>query len=133
MLAERDRLLTVLVAWLEAHGVQPEGPFFLRLHTVDMAGDMDIEVGAFATATGDGTVTEGVAPAGTYVVLRYINHSIRAHRLLFEWAEDRGIRFDSAETDAGASWAARFEILVTDPRTEPRKTRWETELAFLTR
>ncbi|WP_285116466.1 GyrI-like domain-containing protein [Leifsonia sp. fls2-241-R2A-40a] len=133
MLAERDRLLAALIAWLQANGVEPEGPFFMRLHTVDMAGDMDIEVGAFANATGDSTVTEGVMPAGTYVVLRYINHSLRAHGLLFEWADNRDIRFDSAETDAGASWAARFEIWVTDPRTEPRKTRWETELAFLTR
>jgi len=132
MLAERDRRLAELIAWLDTNGVEPDGPFFLRLHTVDMAGEMDIEVGAFATAAGDDRVAQGTAPAGEYVVLRYINHSLRAHRLLFGWADTHGVRFDVEDADAGADWAGRFEIYVTDPRTEPRKTRWETELAFLT-
>ena len=52
---------------------------------------------------------------------------MRAHKLLFEWAEARQIQFDVEETDAGVDWAGRLEIYVTDPRTEPRKTRWETE------
>ena len=132
MLAERDRMLAQLIERMTAAGVQPEGPFFLRLHTVDMAGEMDIEVGAFATGTGDGQFRESEAPAGTYVVLRYINHSLRAHRLLFEWAESEGVRFDVEESSDGAHWAGRFETYITDPRTEPRKTRWQTELAFLT-
>lgn len=132
MLAERDRLLSTLIDWMQANGVEPAGGFFLRLHTVDMTGDMDIEVGAFVTATGDDEVTASVVPGGAYVVLRYINHSIRAHRLLFEWADAQNIRFDVTETSAGAEWVSRLEAYVTDPRTEPRKTRWETELAFLT-
>jgi effector-binding domain-containing protein len=133
MLAERDRLLAELIDWMQANGVEPDGPFYMRLHTVDMAGDMDIEVGAFVAATGDDTVSEGIVRGGTYVVLRYINHSLRAHKLLFEWADAHDIQFDVNETDAGTDWAARLEIFITDPRTEPRKTRWVTELAFLTR
>lgn len=133
MLAERDRLLAEFIDWMRVNEVQPTGSFFLRLHTIDMAGEMDIEVGAFATAAGDERVVSRVAPGGDYVVLRYINHSMRAHRLLFEWADAQRIRFDTEESDAGARWTARFETYVTDPRTEPRKTRWETELAFLTR
>ncbi|MFF1572120.1 GyrI-like domain-containing protein [Leifsonia sp. NPDC058292] len=132
MLAERDRLLAVLIAWMQTNEVEPDGAFYLRLHTVDMAGDMDIEVGAFVTGVGDDEVTEGVVPGGRYVVLRYINHSLRAHKLLFEWAEARQIQFDTEETDAGVDWAGRLEIYVTDPRTQPRKSRWETELALLT-
>ena len=104
MLAERDRRLTVLIDWMQAKGAEPDGAFYLRLHTVDMAGDMDIEVGAFVTAAGDDEVTEGVVPGGAYVVLRYINHSMRAHKLLFEWAEARQIQFDVEETDAGVDW-----------------------------
>ena len=46
---------------------------------------------------------------------------------LIDWMTDHGVQ------PVGARWAWRFEIYVTDPRTEPRKTRWETELAFLTR
>jgi hypothetical protein len=133
MLAERDRMLAELIEWVDALGVEPDGSFYMRLHTIDMAGDMDVEVGVFATGVGDDRVTADAAPGGTYAVLRYINHSLRAHRLLFEWAEAQPIAFDMEEADAGARWAGRFEIYVTDPRTEPRKTRWQTELAFLTR
>jgi effector-binding domain-containing protein len=133
MLPERDRLLSELIDWMQVNDVEPDGSFYLRLHTVDMAGEMDIEVGAFAAAPGDAKVVEGSMPGGEYVVLRYVNHSMRAHRLLFDWAESQQRRFDVEETDAGTSWAGRFEIYVTDPRAELRKTRWETELAFLTR
>ncbi|GAA5098155.1 hypothetical protein GCM10025760_33080 [Microbacterium yannicii] len=133
MLAERDRLIAEVIEWMHVHAVRPDGSFYLRLHTVDMAGDMDIEVGAFATSPGDDKVRTGTMPGGDYVVLRYVNHSMRAHRLLFDWAEERQILFDVGEAGAGTGWAGRFEIYITDPRAEPRKTRWETELAFLTR
>ncbi|WP_203581913.1 GyrI-like domain-containing protein [Microbacterium hibisci] len=133
MLAERDRLLAELIAWLDEHGVEPDGPFFLRLHTVDMAGEMDLEVGAFVAAPGDGVVAPGVIPGGEYAVLVYRNHSLRANRLLQEWVRERGRDFDVEASPAGDRWAARVEAYLTDPRTEPRKTRWATELAFLLR
>ena len=133
MLAERDRMLAELIDWLDVEGVEPDGSFFMRLHTVDMNGDMDLEVGVFSSGRGNLAVQTGIAPRGNYVVLRYINHSLRAHRLLFDWAASQSVRFDLQEADDGARWAGRFEIYVTEPRTEPRKTRWETELAFLTR
>lgn len=133
MLAERDRLLAVLIDWMQDNGVEPDGSFYLRLHTVDMNGEMDLEVGAFTAGAGDELVVAGEMPGGHYVVLRYCNHSIRAHRLLFEWAEAQQIGFDTDDSDAGVSWAGRFEIYITDPRSEPRKTRWQTELAFLSK
>lgn len=133
MLAERDRLLAELIRWISENAVEPDGPFFLRLHTVDMAGEMNIEVGVFASARGDQRVESGTMPGGDFVVLRYINHSLRAHRLLFEWADEQEIEFDVDDSREGAEWAARYEIWITDPRAEPRKTRWETELTFLTR
>lgn len=133
MLAERDRLLAELIKWMDDEGVEPDGQFFMRLHTIDMTGEMDIEVGVFTSATGEGAVQSGSAPGGDYVVLRYINHSLRAHRLLFEWAANQLVSFDFDEAVDGAHWASRYEIYVTDPRTERRKTRWEIELAFLTR
>lgn len=66
MLADRDRLLAELIAWLTAHGIERAGPFFLRLHLVDMAGLMDIEEGVEGTATTDQRVKPGVIPAGDY-------------------------------------------------------------------
>ncbi len=135
MLAERDLLLTQLFDLLHRDGIEPAGPFFLRLHTVDMAGQMDIEVGAFADVEedADNTLSVDVAPAGEYAVLMYRNHSVRANRHLHEWVTANGLVLDVEPSTGGDGWAGRFEIYLTDPRTEPRKTRWTTQLAFLTR
>ena len=47
MLAVRDGLMREIRSWSDDHRVDL-GPLFMRLHVVDMAGDMDIEVGAVA-------------------------------------------------------------------------------------
>lgn len=134
MLAVRDALIAELAAWLDTHGVEPGGPFFLRLHRVDMAGDMEIEVGVLDTSSadaGDDRVRADEAPAGDYAALAYRGSSMTANKTLLAWAPEHGRRFD-ADPDSGA-WAGRFEILRTDPRVEKRKTAWTIELAFLLR
>jgi hypothetical protein len=123
MLAERDRLLAEFIRWLDEQGFEPEGPFFLRLHTVDMAGEMYLEVGAPASAPGGARVSVGAIPAGEYAVPAYRNHSLQANRLLQTWAAEEGLVFDVAGSPAGDRWAARFDNYLTDPRLEPRKTR----------
>lgn len=133
MLSHRDRLLAELVSWLQATGVEPTGPFFLRLHVVDMAGFMDIEVCVHADAAGDARVTAGELPAGRYAVLSYRSTSLAANRMLHEWVEEQGLTYDARETAAGDAFAGRCESYLTDPRTEPRKTRWVVELAILLR
>ncbi len=45
MFAVRDELLKELRLWVNQHGISEEGPYFLRYHVIDMAGQMDIEVG----------------------------------------------------------------------------------------
>ncbi|MFS0894764.1 hypothetical protein [Microbacterium sp. 179-I 3D3 NHS] len=130
MLATRDALLAELFAWLSAEGVETDGPFFLRLLTIDMAGDMEIEVGAIGVVhAGDDRVRPGEMPPGEYAVLAYRGSSLQANRMLLAWPETIGRRFD-AEPDTGV-WGGRFEILRTDPRHERRKTAWTIELAFL--
>ena len=130
MLATRDRLLGELFSWLEDRGVETEGPFYLRLHVVDMAADMDIEVGvAGVVAEGDGRVTAGTMPAGEYAILAYRGSSLQANRMLLGWVDDSERSFDA--DPASGAWAGRYEILRTDPRVERRKTAWTTELAFL--
>ena len=58
MLRTRDELLGELPEWLKARGVDGSGPFFLRLHVIDMSGPMDIEVGVITPErlTGDDRV-----------------------------------------------------------------------------
>jgi hypothetical protein len=89
MLRVRDELLAELHKWLTSHDIEPTGPFFLRLHVIDMEGPMDLEVGVITTTDleADDRVRPGVLPAG-----------------------------------------CRYEAYITDPRTEPRKTKWEVEL-----
>ncbi|MFF7293889.1 hypothetical protein ACFY9N_15270 [Microbacterium sp. NPDC008134] len=132
MLAVRDALITELSSWLDDHHVAAGGPFFLRLHRVDMAGDMEIEVGLLDTiAPGDERVRAGSSPAGEYAVLAYRGSSMQANRMLLTWAPAQSREF-AAEPQSG-EWDGRFEILRTDPRVERRKTAWTTELAFLLR
>ena len=133
MLADRDRLLAELIAWLTAHGIEPTGPFFLRLHLVDMAGLMDIEVGVEGTATTDQRVRQGVIPAGRYALLDYRRTSLPANRLLLTWIRDQGLSVDSHDSGDGEAFAGRCEIYLTDPRTERRKKSWVVRLAFLLR
>ncbi|MEV4738254.1 MULTISPECIES: GyrI-like domain-containing protein [unclassified Microbacterium] len=134
MLAVRDDLIAELALWLADREIEPGGPFFLRLHRVDMAGDMDIEVGVLDTSAadaGDERVRSGTAPAGDYALLAYRGSSMTANKTLLAWAPGQGRTFDS-DPESGV-WAGRFEILRTDPRVEKRKTAWTVELAFLLR
>jgi hypothetical protein len=95
-----------------------------------MSGPMDLEVGAVTPGSlaGDARVRPAVLPAGRYATLTYRNHSLRANRALIEWAAAQDIAFDRHEVATGDSFACRYEAFRTDPRTEPRKTKWEVEL-----
>lgn len=134
MLSQRDRLLAELIGWLGAHDVEPTGPFFLRLRVVNMSDLMDIEVGVVGESDADdGRVEAGVIPAGEYAVLAYRAKSLAANRALHSWVREHGLELDTQPHPRGEAFASRCELYLTDPRTEPRKTRWIVELAFLTR
>jgi len=60
--------------------------------------------------------------------LTYRDHAIRANRALLEWASAHGVDLERADDAAGDRFACRYEAYVTDPRTEPRKTKWIGEL-----
>jgi effector-binding domain-containing protein len=132
MLKVRDELLQEVRAWLESSDVEPIEHGFLRLHVIDMSGPMDIEVGYFTrrSCEGGGRIKPGSMPAGRYATLTYRDHSVRANRALIEWARDNGIEFDRHEEPEGDAFGCRYEANLTDPRQEPRKTRWDVELAF---
>jgi len=133
MLSTRNELINELDGWLNAHGIDDVGPFFLRLHVIDMSCPMDLEVGVVTPGplTGDARVQSAVLPSGRYATLTYRNHSIRANRALIEWAAAQDIAFDRRDVAEGDLFACRYEAFRTDPRTEPRETKWEVELNFL--
>lgn len=130
MLKVRDELLAELYGWFDGQAIRATGPFFLRLHVVDMEGPMDIEVGAVTPdpLPGDTRVRAGVLPAGPYATLTYRDHARRANGALIDWVRANGVVFDRSDDPKGDRFACRYEAYVTDPRSEPRRTKWEVEL-----
>jgi effector-binding domain-containing protein len=131
MLAARDKLMAELYDRLDRTDIH-YGPVFLRLHVVDMEGDMDLEVGAITEQPieGDDRVRPGVLPAGRYAALTYVNHARRANGLLIDWVRAQGLPFDVVTGPSGDSFGCRYEAYLTDPRAERRKTKWQVELAI---
>ena len=134
MLKMRDELLREVRAFMERSDAEPIEHGFLRLHVIDMNGPMDIEAGYFTRrpCSGEGRIQPGAMPPGRYATLTYRDHSLRANRALIDWARDNGIEFDRHEQPEGDAFACRYEANLTDPKEEPRKTRWDVELAFRT-
>ncbi|HEY9336073.1 MAG TPA: GyrI-like domain-containing protein, partial [Kribbella sp.] len=83
-----------------------------------------------APLRGDARVAPGTLPAGRYATLTYRNHSLRANRSLLDWAAAEGLVLDRHESAAGDVFGCRYEAYRTDPRTEPRKTKWAVELGI---
>jgi len=103
---------------------------FLRLNVIVMNGPMDIEVGAITPdrRAGDERVRPGVLPAGNYATLTYRDHSLRVNKALLEWVKTNGVTLYRHDEPEGDHFGCRYEAYVTDPRTEPRKTKWAVEL-----
>lgn len=132
MFAVRDTLMSTMYARLDERGLQ-HGPAFFRLHVINMDGPMDIEAGVVlpAAAEGDEVLTAGELPPGDYATLTYVNHGRRANKTLVEWIRSEGLRAAVSEDPSRDEFACRYEAYLTDPRTEPKKTRWQTELSIL--
>ena len=132
MLKVRDEILREVHAFMERSDAEALEHGFLRLHVIDMDGPMDIEAGYFTRrpCSGEGRIQPGAMPPGRYATLTYRDHSLRANRALIEWAREKGIEFDRHEQPEGDAFACRYEANLTDPKEEPRKTRWDVELAF---
>ena len=127
-----------IFAWLEERGIAIAGPPFIRYLVIDMEADLEIEMGVPVQAgiRGDERILAGVLPGGRYVSLLHTgpyDQLIAANRTLQDWAEQRGVSFDSWDTGHGSGWRSRFESYITDPSTEPDPSKWEVEVAYLIR
>ena len=47
-----------------------------------------------------------------------------------KWATDHGITFDPLVVGEVESYTCRYEVYLTDYRTEPRKLLWDVELSI---
>jgi effector-binding domain-containing protein len=127
------QFLDELFLWLEKHGVKPAGAPFIRYHVINMAGNMDVEVGVpVATVVpGDNRVAWGVIPAGRYATLVYSGVSgIKGNKALIDWAVKNNIKWDRWDDEMGDAFGARVEYFLTDPAQEPDRKKWETQLAI---
>jgi effector-binding domain-containing protein len=133
-----DSAYPQIFAWLAERGIAPSGPPFIRYLVIDMEADLEIELGVpvQASVEGDEHVRAGVLPGGRYISLLHVgpyDQLIAANAALQEWAERQGATFDSWNTSRGSEWRSRYESYITDPSAEPDPSKWEVEVAYLTR
>ena len=126
------RLSEEMNTWVDQQKIKPSGPPFLRFHVIDMRGFMDIEFGfPFRKALPEnGEVKAGTLPGGRSASLIYSGGGIAANRALIEWVRAQGMDFDRWDTEQGDNFRGRYETYLTDPKVEPRKSRWQIEVAI---
>jgi effector-binding domain-containing protein len=132
MFAQTDKLFKELRQWVNAQDVANQGPYFLRYHVIDMKGLMDVEAGFVVTTqqTRDERVNSGVLPAGRYAHLTYSRYALRGNQALLIWIKEQQLEADREDTSNGETFGCRYEAYLTDYRTEPRKTKWQVDLAI---
>jgi len=121
-----------LLKWFKEQGIVPAAPPFLRYHVINMKGDMDLEYGIPVDApfAGSGRVKAAVLPAGRYVSHIYSGGGFQGNKSLIKRSRARGLEFDCWDTEQGDNFRCRYEMFLTDPKVEPRKTKWSIELAI---
>ena len=122
-----------LFAWLGERGVAPAGAPFMRYHVINMAGNMDVELGVpvAAAVQGNGRIAAGVIPAGRYASLVYSGVTgIAGNKALLEWAARNKLKWDRWDDANGDAFRSRVEYFRTDPAEQPDRKKWETEVAI---
>ena len=132
MSKEIGRIANELNAWVDENKIKTVGPPFLRYHVIDMRGYMDLSfcVPIKKVLTNDGSVKADFIPAGNYASLIYSGGGISGNRALIEWVRGQGLDFDRWDTEQGDNFAGRYETYLTNPKVEPRKSRWKIEVAI---
>jgi len=127
-----DSISKELNASVIENKIKTAGPPFLRFHVIDMRGFMDISfcVPVSEALPDDGDIKADVIPAGRYASLIYSGGGVSANRTLIEWVRTQGMDFDRWDTEQGDNFSGRYESYLTDPKIEPRKSRWKIEVAI---
>jgi len=129
-----DDAFPELFGWLAGQGIAPAGPPLIRYLVIDMAGELQIELGVPVAASG--RIQPGVLPEGRYAVLRHTgpyDGLVASNAALLQWAREKGIELDTWDTPQGSAWRGRAEHYLTDPSQEPDPAKLETDVAFLLR
>jgi effector-binding domain-containing protein len=128
------QLIGEVFAWLGKNGIEPQGAPFMRYYVIDMAENMDIEIGVpVATpVTGDGRVNPGILPGGRYASLVYtdVTKGYEGNKVLVDWAKEKGIKWDRWDDPKGDAFRSRYEIFLDGPDDDPNPANWKTEVAI---
>lgn len=128
------QLIGEVFGWLEKHDVAPGGAPFMRFHVINMAANMDIEIGVPVASdqAGDDRVRPGVLPAGRYASLIYtgVTNGMPANKALLDWGAEQGLVWDRWDVEEGDAFRSRFESFLTGPEDDPDPANWETEVAI---
>lgn len=130
-----DQGFPELFSWLSARSLAPAGAPFIRYLTVDMDGEMTIELAVPVVGQappGDERVRPGMLPAGRYVTLMHAgpyDGLVQANATVQSWAREQGLRW---AMDTDSTWRGRIETYLTDPSQQPDPSQWQTEIAYLT-
>lgn len=125
-------------ALAEAGGVPLGGPIYQYRRLTTATEPMDVIVSvpvAACTYIGDGFET-GVIPAGRYLVSRPEGGPDvlgTVHAEMWEWAGVQGLELAIDERADGIHWRARIEQFLTDPMSEPDRSKWAIDVAYLLR
>ena len=125
-----DDAFPELFGWLARQGIAPAGPPLIRYLVIDMAGELQLELGVPVAApiTPSGRIQPGVLPEGTYAVVRHTgpyDGLAASNAALLHWGQEKGIEFDTWETPQGSAWRCRAEHYLTDPSQEPDPAKLE--------
>jgi effector-binding domain-containing protein len=127
-----DKIRKELELGFKEKGLEASAPPLLRYYCIDMKGEMDMEYGipVREACEGDGRIKAAVIPAGRYVSIIYSGGGYQGNKTLVEWIKKNDIPIDRWDSEKGDNFAVRYEQYLTDPKVEPRKTKWQILLAF---
>lgn len=136
---EANAHVPTIYAALAERGTVPLGGPIYHYHRLQRATDpMDITVSVPVAEETDlsGGFATGTLPAGQYLVARPQGGPDaldQVHREMWAWADVQGLELAIDERSDGIHWEARTEQFLTDPQSEPDRSRWEVEVAYLLR
>ncbi|QFG69341.1 GyrI-like domain-containing protein [Ornithinimicrobium pratense] len=126
----------IYAALTAAGGIPQGGPIYQyhRMQTVSDPMDITVSVPVAARIELGESFETGVIPAGRYLTARPEGGPdvlVQVHGEMWQWASVQGLELAIEERADGIHWRARTEQFLTDPQTEPDRSKWAVEVAYL--
>lgn len=128
------KVLAQTEKYLAGQGISISGAPFFRFHSIHMGVEYDLEVGYLCRtpAPAAGEFVANILPEGDYATLKYAgkNRGYQGNKALIEWARANHYEMDRWDTEVGDTFACRYEIYLTDIKSERDHKKWIKEVAI---